>query len=281
MIRNIDFIWIFTGMVAIIVVGVGIMLNRDEIIQFVKEFSQNKSYVNAMWLEGADGVNKIDEYSDIDFWFDVDKKYQESFLYECIEELKKIGIIDSRVDEIRNEIAQSNIHLSNTSEYLTLDICVQSHEIRGYDVTCYVKNDIAELPLIIFDKSNIISFTEYQIDINEIKCVFENNKNRILQNSRVRKYIKRNQYLEAYTKYIDNIANPLVKIARLIYTPRHYDYVLCHISDHLPKEVVEELETLYRVTSLKEIENNLQKSLLLLEKYEKQLNEKYNINSNT
>lgn len=251
------------------------MLNRNKIIEFLKKFSQNKSYVNAMWLEGADGVNRVDEYSDIDFWFDVNKEYQESFLYECIEELKKLGTIDSRVDEIRKEIAQSNIHLSNTSEYLTLDICVQSHEIRGYDVTCYVRDDIAELPFIIFDKANIISFKEYQMDIEEIKNIFENNKNRILQNSRVKKYIKRNQYLEAYTKYIDNIANPLVTIARLLYIPRHYDYGLCHISNHLPKEVVEELETLYSVTSLKDIENNLEKSLLLLEKYEKQISEDY------
>lgn len=251
------------------------MLNRNEIIEFLKKFSQNKSYVNAMWLEGADGVNRVDEYSDIDFWFDVNKEYQESFLYECIEELKKLGTIDSRVDEIRKEIAQSNIHLSNTSEYLTLDICVQSHEIRGYDVTCYVKDDIAELPFIIFDQANIISFKEYPIDIEEIKNIFENNKNRILQNSRVKKYIKRNQYLEAYTKYIDNIANPLVTIARLQYTPRHYNYGLCHISNHLPKEVVEELETLYSVTSIKDIENHLEKSLLLLEKYEKQIIENY------
>ena len=42
-----------------------------------------------MWLEGADGLNKVDEYSDIDFWFDVKKEHQESFLYECIKELEK------------------------------------------------------------------------------------------------------------------------------------------------------------------------------------------------
>lgn len=217
----------------------------------------------------------MDEYSDIDFWFDVDKEYQESFLYECISELEKLGTIDSRVDFVRYEIAQSNIHLSNTSEYLTLDICVQSHEIRGYDATCYVKNDIAEFPLVLFDKANIISFKEYQIDLREIKRVFEKNKNRILQSSRVKKYIKRNQYLEAYEKYIDNVANSLVTITRLIYTPRHYDYGLCHISNHLPKETIEELETLYKVTNLQEIEDNLDKSLLLLEKYEKQLNDKF------
>lgn len=43
------------------------MLSREEIIQSLKEFSQNKPYVNAMWLEGADGINNVDEYSDIDF----------------------------------------------------------------------------------------------------------------------------------------------------------------------------------------------------------------------
>ncbi len=251
------------------------MISRNEVIQFVKEFSENKPYVNAMWLEGADGINRVDEYSDIDFWFDVDKEYQEIFLYECIEELKKIGTIDSRVDDIRTDIAQSNILLSNTSEYLTLDICIQSHEIRGYDVTCYVRDDIAELPFILFDKANIITFKDFQIDLEEIKYVFEQNKNRILQSSRVKKYIKRNQYLEAYAKYIENVVNPLVTIARLIYTPRHYDYVLCHISTHLPKEVVNELESLYKVTSLKDIENNLERAMLLLEKYEKKLNQKY------
>lgn len=51
------------------------MLNRDEIIEYLKDFAINKEYVYAMWLEGADGVNRVDEYSDIDFWFDVEKTH--------------------------------------------------------------------------------------------------------------------------------------------------------------------------------------------------------------
>lgn len=253
------------------------MLKREEIINYLKDFSENKSYVKAMWLEGADGVGLVDEYSDIDFWFDVESKYQESFLYELIDELSKLGTIDSRVDEIRESIAQSNIHLKETSEYLTLDLCVQSHEIRGLNVTCYVKDDIAELPLVLFDKENIITYRDYEEDIKEIKEVWENNRNRILQSSRVDKYIKRGNYLEAYLKYIDNIANPLVKIARLIYTPRHYDYLLCHISNHLPKDVVKELEEFYKVTSIRDIENKLEKAQVLLSKYDEEIKNKYNI----
>lgn len=253
------------------------MLDRDTIINYLKEFSLGKDYVHAMWLEGADGVGKVDEYSDIDFWFDVDKSYQESFLYECIDKLSELGKIDSQVNDIREEIAQSNIHLENTSEHLTLDVCVQSHDVRGLDVTCYVRNDIAELPLVIFDKDNIITYRDYEVNIEEIRNVLENNKCRILQMSRVDKYIKRGDYLEAYMKYIENIANPLVKIARLIYTPRHYEYMLCHISDHLPVEVVSELESFYKVTNLEDIENNLNVAKQLLEKYEQEIKIKYNL----
>ena len=201
-----------------------------------------------MWLEGADGIDKVDEYSDIDFWFDVDKEHQESFLYECISELEKLGRIDSRVDEI-----------------------------RGLDVTCFIKNDIAELPLVLFNKNGIIIYKEeYELDLNKIKSVFENNKYRILQMSRVEKYIHRNQYLEAYMKYIENVANPIVVIARLIYTPRHYGYELCHISDHLPKDVVEELESLYKVKDFNDIKSNLDKASKMLDMYEKRFIKKYN-----
>lgn len=253
------------------------MLNRDEIIEFLRNYSEPKEYVNAMWLEGADGINKVDKYSDIDFWFDVNKEHQESFLYECIEGLSKLGEIDSKVESIRREIAQSNIHLSNTSKYLTLDICVQSHEIRGKESTSFVKNDIAELPLVIFDKKNIIYYKEEKLDIDEIKEVFDDCKNRIKQSSRVEKYIKRNMYLEAYMKYIDNIASPIVSLARLVYTPNHIGYELCHISDHLPSNEVKKLEKFYKVSNFADIADNIKYAQKLLEIYEKKIREKYNI----
>ena len=251
-------------------------ITRERIIEYLRSFASSKDYVFAMWLEGADGLDKVDGYSDIDFWFDVKKEYQESFLHECIKELQKLGEIDSRVDEIRKEIAQSNIHLANTSEYLTLDICVQSHEIRGLDATCFAKNDLAEKPLVLFDKHNIITFKETpEPNIEELQKAFNNSKNRILQSSRVTKYINRNQYGEAYLKYIENIADPLVTIARTIYTPNHLDYGLCHINDHLPQEIVQQLEQFYKVSSFEDIENNIPKSKELLKTLEQQFIEKY------
>ena len=253
------------------------MLEREKLINYIKDFSIKKDYVNAMWLEGADGINNVDEYSDIDFWFDVKKEYQESFLEECVNEFSKLGKLDSRVDDIREVIAQSNIHLENTSIYLTLDICVQSHEIRGLSATEFVKDDIAELPLVLFDKKNIITFCDREeLNLEELKKTYMNLVYRIMQDSRVEKYIKRNMYLEAYMKYIDNVANPLVTLARIIYTPYHLDYDLCHISSHLPKETVQELEELYKVSSLEDINDRLKTGKVLLKKYKKELEEKYN-----
>lgn len=89
------------------------------------------------------------------------------------------------------------------------------------------------------------------------------------------KYIKRKQYPEAYMKYMENIAEPLVETARLIYTPRHYEYGLCHISCHLPAEIVNELEQFYKVTCLKDIEDKLETARILFAKYENALQEKY------
>lgn len=252
-------------------------MKREEIIEFLKVFSKEKSYVNAMWLEGADGVGRVDEYSDIDFWFDTAAAYREYFLYEILRALDGIGPIDSRFDDIREEIAQSNIHLKNTSEYLTLDICVQSCETRGRECTCFVRDDIAELPLVIFDKIGLITFREYVPDKAEIKRVFEESKNRLLQWSRVSKYIKRNLYPEAYMKYMENIAEPMIKTARLIYTPRHCDYGLCHISEHLPADTVKELEPFLMVGSFSDIEKMIDCALRLLPKYEKALKIKYGL----
>ena len=46
------------------------MIDRNYIIDYVKKYVESKDYVYAMWLEGADGLGEVDEYSDLDFWFE-------------------------------------------------------------------------------------------------------------------------------------------------------------------------------------------------------------------
>ena len=253
------------------------MLDRNYIIKYVKDFSISKDYVYAMWLEGADGLNQVDEYSDLDFWFDVEDSKRDSFIEELIHELSLIGKIDSRVNSVTPDIYQSNIHLENTSEYLTLDLAAQN-DSRDRKDTCFNKNSITEVPKIIFDKKNIITFREDdEVNKEMLIKVFREKKNRILQYSRVTKYIKRNQYLECFMEYEKQILKPIVTIARMIYTPLIYDYELCHISRHLPDNVISDLEKLYKVNSFEDIERNIDVALNMLGQYEKEFKNIYGL----
>lgn len=247
-------------------------MDRNYIMDFIKNYAISKDYVYAMWLEGADGLNQVDEYSDLDIWFDVEDSKRDSFIKDLVEELSKIGKIDSQMIKISSDIYQSNIHLENTSEYLTLDLAAQN-DSRDRDDTCFTKGSITEVPKVLFDKKNIISYKEQDnVDSEILKTIFEEKKNRILQYSRVTKYIKRNQYLECFMEYDKQILKPIVTIARIIYTPNIYDYELCHISRHLPKEIVVKIEKLFKVSSFEDIEKNIALSLDLLKMFESKIN---------
>lgn len=245
-------------------------LDRDYIIEYIKEYASSKDYVYAMWLEGADGLNLVDEYSDLDFWFDVEDSKRDIFIHDLVNHLSLIGKIDSRMDQSTKDIYQSNIRLENTSEYLTIDLAAQN-DSRDREDTCFTKGSITEVPLVIFDKKNIITYHEpYEIDKDELKTVFEQKKNRILQYSRVTKYIKRNQYLECFMEYEKQILKPIVTIARLIYTSDIYDYELCHISRHLPKSIVDKIAQLYKVNSFEDIDKNIKVALDMLKNFEEE-----------
>lgn len=245
-------------------------LDRNYIIKYIKDYAISKDYVYAMWLEGADGLNQVDEYSDLDFWFDVEDSKRDLFINNLVKHLSLLGKIDSRMNQKTSEIYQSNIHLENTNEYLTIDLAAQN-DSRDREATCFTNGSITEIQKVIFDRKNIITFHEpYKIDKEKLNTIFEEKKNRILQYSRVIKYIKRNQYLECFMEYEKQILKPLVTIARIIYTPNIYDYELCHISRHLPKEVISNLEILYKVNSFTDIEKNISLALQMLKSFEEE-----------
>ena len=247
------------------------MIDRNYIIDYIKKYAELKDYVYAMWLEGSDGLGMVDEYSDLDFWFDVVDEKRDSFIDDLVNHLSLIGKIDSRVNSVTPDIYQSNIHLENTSEYLTIDLAAQNDSRdRGY--TCFINGSITEVPKILFDKKNIITFKDSEdIDIDKLYEVFEEKKNRILQYSRITKYIKREQYLECFMEYEKQILRPITTICRILYTPHIYDYDLCHITRHIPMNEIKDLEKLYKIDSFDDIERNIRFSLEKLKDYEVKL----------
>lgn len=100
---------------------------RQKIIDTIKATLIDLEYVYAAWLEGSDGLNRVDEYSDIDICVDVDDdKVQEVFgiVEGKLNEISRIDFIHE-VDCGNPKIIQKYYRLENTSEYLIIDFAVQ------------------------------------------------------------------------------------------------------------------------------------------------------------
>lgn len=250
------------------------MTSREDIINYLKKNTEKKDYVYSMWLNGADAQSSIDEYSDLDVVFCVEEGKEEEFFIDILMKLDDKFHIDFRLDENYSDAKSTCIHFKNTSEYLLIDLFVQSFQNQLYT------NIPDENSSIIYDKNGSNNYVEYKNIIENITYFYDYNKGKMIQESRIKKYIKRNKYLEAYAKYMEYILKPLVTIVRLAYVPQWFYFGLCHINKHLSKELVDEITELYQVKSLKDIEKNMKKARELIKRVEVDINKKYGIDTN-
>ena len=222
------------------------MIDRNIIISALKENLIDLPYINALWLEGSDANNTVDEYSDIDIWIDFNDEF-ESETFAAVEKiLSDISPIDYKyvTDHSHPKIRQNVYHLENTSEYLMIDLCLQLHSRTEIENIQFLNDDKIESPLVIFDKLNIIMFREYDKsdDKNYHQSLIDECIYRYTQHSRVYKYYHRKQYLECYIYYNKYVLEPLILLLRILYTPAHTEYYMVHISHHIPKEMYDKLE---------------------------------------
>lgn len=252
-------------------------MTRRDIIDHLHHAMENDPLVYAMWLEGADGLGCADEYSDVDFWLDVEDGHEEEILAKCRAELEALGNIDFFADKHHShpQIFQHALHIEGTSKYWLLDICVQSHS-RGSKGATYVENDIAELPEVLFDKCGLVTILpEPEPDMVQLNAVYEDSVNAFEQRSRAEKYILRKEFPELVTHYIKYVCDPIIALARAVHTPRHCEYGTTHISRHLPRKLVAEIEKLYRFSSIEDVERNILLSEQLFEQIKLEFSEKY------
>ncbi|XMB86750.1 hypothetical protein RJG79_02870 [Mycoplasmatota bacterium WC44] len=253
---------------------------RETIIKEIKTALQNNQYVFALWLEGADALGKVDKYSDIDFVADVLDNFEYK-IFKLIEDtLSKIGKLDinEEVYVDHDKIYQKIYHLENTSEYLQIDFNIQSHS-RKKEESTFVNGDIFEYAKLLFDKNNVVTFKEEDYVVDKEYIIRKVNEFRIryTQHSRVIKYCEREQFLEAKMYYNKYVADPLLELARLIYTPKYFYLYMLHISDHMPKNVIEELESFYKVSNTRDIKENTFRSKEVFERYVSVINDKYEL----
>jgi len=236
------------------------MLDRETITDKLQEVLEPLPYIHAFWLEGADATGTADEYSDIDFWVDFEDEYEEQ-AYEAVENaLTGLAVIDYKhiVRHSHPKIRQRIYHLAGTSEYLMIDFCWQLHS-RPKDEYAYIENDTIEAVKVVFDKDDIIRYRPLDLSafVEENTHRLEETKYRRAQHIRAEKYVRRGQYLEAYSYYYKYVFEPLVDLLRLIFTPAYADYYLIHISQHIPAAERERLEYFARISSLDDMEEKI------------------------
>ena len=246
-------------------------ITRQEIISILRERLVSNPKILAMWLEGADATNTVDEYSDIDICCSVEAGTIVEVLNQVQEILERVGTIDLVEKSQAEEDCQHTIfHLRGTSDYLLIDFDIFVD--RG---STFAEADEIEKPLILFDKASIIRYVDREECLRAQKNDerIQKLKNTIAQSSRINKYIKRGQFLEAYGYYHRWLLEPLVEILRMRYTPLHPDYYIVHISRHLPGDILVRLEELFKVNSVAEIEAKSKQALLFFNEIAAEIHE--------
>ncbi len=246
-----------------------ILEQRAKIISYVQAFLTLHPHVYALWLEGADARNTVDEFSDIDPWLDVEDGYEENVLTGIEQHLRSLPPLDSvyKKPHPDPQIKQWFFHFADTSEFLILDVCVQSHSRE----VVFGSGDPVK---VLFDKADVVRF-EHSQTVNVAGQARTFQAEVVLYRVWVLKAVRRGQWLEALSYYHDCILQSLVAVLRLRYTPHKAEYGFKHVNSDLPAEVVGRLEALSKVSSLKELEVCLHQALAWLEAVAKELELKH------
>lgn len=234
---------------------------REEIINHLKETFLEDHRVHAMWLEGSDGTNQVDAYSDIDLVLDVADGHEEDIFTLLESRLKDLGSLEMNIESQvgHPKIRTKFYRLKEFGPYLILDVSIQSHS-RAPEESHFVKGDKVEVPVVIFDKAGVVAYRDY--DWLQIKTGMAERLKAIedlyQQHARVEKYIKRGHYLEALLYYGKYVVEPIVDLVRMCHIPEHFYLHLIHISDHVPAADRQLLEKLYQNDCLESLEKNMQ-----------------------
>jgi len=231
-------------------------MNKQAIINKLKERLEPLDYYHALWLEGSDANGTADAYSDIDIWADIDDEREAEAIAAAEAALLEFAAFDYKavLSHSHPQIRQRAYHLAGTCEWLLIDFCFQLHS-RPQEY-CFYEDDTVEAALVIFDKDGVVPYKPGlpPVDAEANAALLEKMRCRFTQHSRVIRYVRRGQYLGAFAYYQRYVLEPLACLLRLIYTPAYADYGYSHASRHVPPEQVERLEYFARVSSLEEIE---------------------------
>ncbi|WP_028549650.1 hypothetical protein [Paenibacillus sp. UNC451MF] len=233
-------------------------ITRETIINEIVSDFGSEDYVLAIWLEGSDGTQSLDEHSDIDLVCYTQEGFVKDAITRLDASLNRVGQVDiayeqsGRPDNNRFKV----YHLQGTSDALLLDVTFQS---ESYPVS-FIKEDQSVVPVVLIDKAGIIKYrnADRESQISQWRAQLKEAQGMYSQRSRAVKYTKRGLFLESLIYYQKYVLQPLVEVLRIVHTPYQADCFLVHASRDFPAKVVLELESLYGVRTVQDISERIQ-----------------------
>lgn len=232
-------------------------IDRNLIINRLRLILDQDLSVNACWLEGADSLGTVDQYSDIDLWVDVDDGYEQKAIEKIKNCLTHIGNLDFEHETYHPhpKIRQLFYHIKGTSKFLIIDLCIQSNS----RVFWFTEGKEGEKVKVLFDKKNVITFKP--MDKTKTEKKLAERKAYLLGEYQIKKTdtekeLERDDYLGALNFYV-NLAEVFTELVRIKYTPNKYEFGLKHASRDLPKEAMLIVEKIYQFKTVNDLRRNI------------------------
>jgi len=229
------------------------MINRETILKAILSDLSSEDYILAIWLEGSDGTNTLDEYSDIDLvCYTKEGCIDDAFtrLDDCMRRLGEVDIAYEESGRPTNN-RYKVYHLQESLDSLLVDVTIQSESVP----VVFMNEDKTVVPIILLDKVGIIKYhnIDHATHHLQLQSQLIRAQGIYSQRNRAVKYTKRGLFLESLIYYHKYVVNPLVDVLRIIHTPFQADCFLVHASRDFPVAVVLTLEKLYGVKTVQDI----------------------------
>jgi len=235
------------------------------IVEELEKIMEQNEAVHAMWIAGSVAEGYDDELSDVDLWLDI-KDGQDKAVFDSIEKfLSTKGELDINFSEgVTPPYSHSVYHLAGMSPYHFIEITLHSHsnEIGLFDSLRKIK--------VLFDKDGTTNFKPF--DKVSYDKMLEERKQFLIEKiafgeQSVTKEITRRQFMEALHNYQFWLVEPIIELARIKHAPLKITYGLKHGTRDLPEETVKEIESLYIIKSLDDLNNKIEEVKAMVKKY--------------
>lgn len=222
-------------------------LDRQSVLNALREKLRPLETVYAMWEGGAAANNRLDQWSDIDLQLDVEDDSVEAVARAAESAIEELAGI-----EIRHVMPQPTWHghwqafykLTGASPFLLIDLVIITHSSDRK----FVEPELHGKVVVHFDKRDVVRPQPLDTDefvdrlagrMEQLRITFP------LFQILVTKELHRGHGIEALQYYHEFTLRPLIEVLGMKHRPFQYNFSTRYIYDDFPPEVVKRLEGLY------------------------------------